>query len=77
MESTAELLHDLLTHNVTDFADVDGATWYTVACLRGDVFKWLLDQDTELVVRLNSHGFIPQFDVHEHILTMMKIKWPK
>lgn len=61
---------------ITDQAQVDGATWYTVNCIRA-VSEWIRAQPQELRYEL---GFLKtyhsyQFDIHEKLYTMLALRW--
>lgn len=62
---------------ITDQAEVDGATWYTVTCVR-EVSAWIRTQPKEL-----QHSHIDQnwtlygnkFDMHENLYSILALKW--
>ena len=62
---------------ITDQAEVDGAIWYTVTCVR-EVSDWIRTQPEEL-----QHSHIDQnwtiyhnkFDLHENLYSILALKW--
>ena len=63
--------------NITDQAQVDGETWYTIAC-DYEVSKWLRDQPKELQyshIDKNWTIYNNKFDIHEKLYTLMALRW--
>ena len=54
-------------------ADVDDERWYTVVTNRKSS-KWLREQETGLWCE-TSTGVVNMFDVHNELMTIMRLKW--
>jgi hypothetical protein len=56
-------------------AQVDGDTWYTVACNR-EVSAWIREQPKEWqYTNTDQRWFTTNIDVHEKLYTMMALRW--
>jgi hypothetical protein len=56
-------------------AQVDDATWYTVACTK-EVGSWLEKQPKELqYAHTNLQWFSNNVDIHEKLYTLMALRW--
>ena len=71
----------LAKFSITDQAQVDGATWYTITCTK-DVSAWLRDQPRELQYLHQDLSWDPgwaifadKVDIHEKLYTMLALKW--
>ena len=60
--------------SITDQAQVDGATWYTVFC-NYEVSDWLRNQNKEWYYQAPSTAFWSKFDIHEKLYTVLALKW--
>lgn len=63
--------------SILDRAQVDGATWYTVSCVK-EVSMWLRDQSKELQyshIDKNWTIYNNKFDIHEKLYTILALKW--
>lgn len=62
---------------ITDQAQVDGATWYTVSCVN-EVSAWIRRQPTDLqYAHIDKRWtiYVNKFDLHENLYTMLALKW--
>ena len=62
---------------IVNQAPVDGATWYTIACVP-EVGAWIRTQSKELQYsHIDKNWTIYQnwFDVHEELYSMLTLKW--
>lgn len=63
--------------SILDRAQVDGATWYTVLCVK-EVSMWLREQSEELQyshIDKNWTIYHNKFDIHEKLYTLLALKW--
>ena len=62
---------------ITDQAQVDGATWYTVSCVK-EISAWIREQPTELqYAHIDKKWtiYVNKFDIHEKLYTMLALRW--
>ena len=62
---------------ITDQAQVDGATWYTITCVR-EVSEWIRKQPEELQyshIDKNWTIYHNKFDMHENLYSILALKW--
>ena len=63
--------------SILDQAEVDGATWYTVSCVK-EVSDWMHEQSKELQyshIDKNWTIYNNKFDIHEKLYTILALKW--
>lgn len=64
-------------YQITDQADVDGATWYTVTCIR-EVSAWVREQSEKLQfshIDQNWTLYHNRFDIHEELYSLLVLKF--
>lgn len=62
---------------ITDQAEVDGATWYTITCVR-EVSTWIRTQPEELQyahIDKNWTIYHNKFDLHESLYSILALRW--
>lgn len=64
---------------VLDQTTVDGDTWYSVWVYKGEVIRWIQEQDPAQWVAEKAGGQAwvigIKFDIHEQLMTMMRLRW--
>lgn len=62
---------------IIDQAKVDGATWYTITCVR-EVSEWVREYPKELQyshIDKNWTVYNNKFDIHEELYSMLTLRW--